>query len=168
MGTSPWTTSYQAKQGDSYPATNMSIKEAIAFCERLSEVTGETFRLPTQHEWECAARAGSTDQYHFGSDPQLLTHYAWYSEPTHEGGYLRHPNQVATKKPNKWGLYDMCGNVWEYAHNPDSSTSSRYGQYTKHGGAFNSYHSSVTVDQQSRTYLDSKDYDTGFRIVRVK
>ncbi len=63
-------------------------------------------RLPTEAEWEYACRAGTTTIYSFGDDEEKLSDYAWYRESR------KHP--VAQKKPNRWGLYDTYGKVWEF------------------------------------------------------
>jgi formylglycine-generating enzyme required for sulfatase activity len=76
----------------------------VEFCARLSKLTGETYRLPTEAEWEYAARAGSTEIY-----PGNLDDMGWYEK---NSGGKTHP--VGEKKPNAWGLYDMQGNVWEW------------------------------------------------------
>lgn len=96
-------------KGDDLPVTNVSWHDAQEFCKRLSERTGDTYRLPTEAEWEYACRAGSTGKWCFGDDESQLDEYAWYYD--NSSGTV-HP--VAQKKPNAWGLYDMHGNVWEW------------------------------------------------------
>jgi formylglycine-generating enzyme required for sulfatase activity len=96
-------------QGDALPVERVSWEEAKAFCEKLSEMTGNEYRLPTEAEWEYAARAGSTGEYCFGDDERLLGDYAWYRENSDK---KTHP--VGQKTPNAFGLYDMHGNVWEW------------------------------------------------------
>ena len=92
-----------------YPVVNITQYAAITFCKWLSAKTGNFYRLPTEAEWEYAARAGSTSAYYFGDDPLELNIYAWY-EYNSEGKY----QQVGAKQPNKYGLYDMHGNVAEW------------------------------------------------------
>lgn len=93
------------------PVETVSWDGAQAFIQKLNEqerVT--TYRLPTEAEWEYAARAGSTTAYSFGDDPMQLREYAWYHNNSNN---TTHP--VGQLKPNAWGLYDMHGNVWEWA-----------------------------------------------------
>lgn len=94
---------------EGYPAVNITQKAASTFCEWLSALTGHYYRLPTEAEWEYAARTGSTDTYYFGPDPSDLETHAWFNANS-EGRY----HKVGQKKPNAWGLYDMYGNVAEW------------------------------------------------------
>ena len=91
------------------PVESVSYNDAIAFCQKLSQVTGKNYRLPTESEWEYACRAGTTTNYYFGDDANQLEDYAWYSGNS-EG--TTHP--VGLKLPNAWGLYDIYGSVWEW------------------------------------------------------
>jgi formylglycine-generating enzyme required for sulfatase activity len=92
------------------PVEMVSWEDVQAFIGQLNAREGHAlYRLPTEAEWEYAARAGSTTAYCFGDDPRRLGEYAWYDknagDQTHSVGQLQ---------PNAWGLYDMHGNVWEW------------------------------------------------------
>jgi formylglycine-generating enzyme required for sulfatase activity len=95
-------------KGDDLPVETVTWDEVQEFCKKLSRNTGRVYRLPSEAEWEYAARAGSMGDFCFGDDESLLSDYAWYGELSGQ----THP--VGSKKPNKWGLYDVHGNVWEW------------------------------------------------------
>ncbi len=105
MGTNP----SRFKNNPQNPVESVSWNDAQAFCQKLSQITGKTYRLPTEAEWEYACRAGTTTRYYFGDDANQLGDYAWYN-----GNSQRTTHFVGQKKPNAWGLYDMNGNVWEW------------------------------------------------------
>ena len=96
--------------GDDCPVENVSWNDVQEFIVKLNRKEGGSrYRLPTEAEWECAARAGSTTRFCFGDDHDRLVEYGWYD--TNSGGKT---HAVALKKPNAWGLYDMHGNVYEW------------------------------------------------------
>jgi formylglycine-generating enzyme required for sulfatase activity len=107
MGNNP---SFFKECGDGCPVEAVSWDDAQKFIKKLNEMEGtDKYRLPTEAEWEYAARAGTTTAFSFEGDISKLNEYAWYSDNS-EG--KTHP--VGEKKPNAWGLYDMHGNVYEW------------------------------------------------------
>jgi formylglycine-generating enzyme required for sulfatase activity len=96
-------------KGDNLPVEMVSWPEAMEFCKKLSEKEGRTYTLPTEAQWEYAARAGTDTAYSFGDDHSQLGEYAWFGS---DSGWKTNP--VKTKKPNAFGLYDVHCNVWEW------------------------------------------------------
>jgi formylglycine-generating enzyme required for sulfatase activity len=101
------------------PVSSVSWPDATNYCWQLTQrelatgriPAGSEYRLPTEAEWECAARAGTSTRFSYGDDPDYasLTNHAWYFL---NGDLTVHP--VGQKLPNPWGLYDIEGNVWEW------------------------------------------------------
>jgi formylglycine-generating enzyme required for sulfatase activity len=95
-------------QGGTHPAISVGWFGAVGYCEWLTRKTGQKFRLPTEAEWEVAARAGSPD-----AAPKPADDYAWF-----EGNSGKNSHEVGQKKPNAFGLYDILGNAWENCLEP--------------------------------------------------
>jgi formylglycine-generating enzyme required for sulfatase activity len=96
-------------KGDNLPVEYVSWDEVQEFIFRLNNLTGKQYRLPTEAEWEYAARGGNKSQSYKYSGSNNLTNVAWYDGNSNG---LTHP--VGTKLPNELGIYDMSGNVFEW------------------------------------------------------
>ena len=166
------------KNNPQNPVEQVSWDDAQAFCQKLSQITGKTYRLPTEAEWEYACRAGTTTRYYFGDNDNQLGDYAWYDENSND---TTHP--VGQKKPNGWGLYDMSGNVWEWCEDdwhysyigaPDDGSAwldndNHYHHPILRGGPWFDYPNDCRSAFRS-FYLSRRDgfsYYFGFRVVCV-
>lgn len=102
-------------KGPDYPVDSVSWLEALEFILRLNKEEGHRrYRLPTEAEWEYAARAGASGAYAFGEEEEKLELYAVYEENSGADSLHGGPRPVGSLRPNAWGLYDMHGNVWEW------------------------------------------------------
>ena len=159
--------------GDYYPAYYVSYYDIVdIFLPRLNKITGRTYRLPTEAEWEFAARGGKQSKGYKYSGSDNIGVVAWY---TGNSGGKTH--QVGTKEPNELGIYDMSGNVWEWCGdwygsysssaqtNPTgpSSGSSR----VLRGGGWISSARSCRVSNRNYPDPSFRNHDYGFRVVLV-
>ena len=113
MGSNP-----SNRKGDNLPVEEVSWDDCQEFISKLNRMTGKTFRLPTEAEWEYAARGGNKSKGYQYSGSNNLSDVAWYRD---NSGYKTYA--VGTKQPNELGIYDMSGNVWEWCQD-------WYGEYS--------------------------------------
>jgi formylglycine-generating enzyme required for sulfatase activity len=169
------------KLGSKLPVRNVSWYDAMRFCERLSELPGERdqkrrYRLPTEAEWEYACRAGSSAAYCFGADDSQLRKYACYSRGVTKLNIIDSVEDVGSRKPNAFGLYDMHGNVWEWvydcfgAYSEIENSKDPVGPCFKNvrgqrGGAYSS--GGDELRSARRAFADPRDRSNkvGFRII---
>ena len=156
--------------GADYPMYYVSWEEAKEFCRRLSQQTGKTYRLPTEAEWEYAARGGKKNEGTKYSGSNYLGSVAWYSENSNSS---THP--CGTKQANALGLYDMSGNVWELcedwygdylSYDTNNPKGASTGQYrVLRGGGWYSNASRCRVAYRNCYSPGLRYGDYGFRVV---
>ena len=159
--------------GDYYPAYYVSYYDIVdIFLPRLNKITGRTYRLPTEAEWEFAARGGKQSKGYKYSGSDNIGVVAWY---TGNSGGKTH--QVGTKEPNELGIYDMSGNVWEWCGdwygsysssaqtNPTGPSSGSY--RVLRGGSWGSYAGRCRVSYRNGRDPSLCGNGSGFRVVLV-
>jgi len=160
-------------QGDDNPAWMMNWDEVQEYIKRLNAHTGKNYRLPTEAEWEYAARGGNKSHGYIFSGSNNIDEVAWWFGNYTQSAPL-HP--VGLKKPNELGIYDMSGNMWEWCSdywgkytdapqtNPTGPATNANGTRVMRGGAFyTSYHIHVSARCNSST--DNEQTGRGFRLV---
>ena len=148
-------------KGADRPVENVSWNDAMEFCEKLNDLglapAGYKFSLPTEAQWEFAARGGNKSKGYEYSGSNDLNEVAWY----HDNSYNEKHHDVGTKTPNELGLYDMSGNVWEWCLDADGSNR------VVRGGSwcYDAYYCQVAYRVSSSPGL--RDYYDGFRLALV-
>jgi len=123
MNTRPWEGQVFVIKDKDHPAVYISWNHAQDFISKINRLDGKNlYRLPTEAEWEYACRAGTTTAYSFGDDVRKLDEYGWHGKNTYDLGNM-FAQKVGQKLPNRWGIYDMHGNVWEWVQD-------YYGEYS--------------------------------------
>lgn len=157
---------------DQCPVESVSWDDAQEFIKKLNAKTGKTYRLPTEAEWEYAARGGKSATYTYAGS-NTVDEVAWYSS---NSGYKTHP--VGEKKANELGLYDMSGNVWEwcqdwyaddyYAKSPSSNPPGPTTGSLRviRGGSWNVNPAYLRVAFRGYGTPDRRDDGIGFRLAR--
>jgi formylglycine-generating enzyme required for sulfatase activity len=156
--------------GDDCPVEKVSWNDAQKFIRSLNKKEGSNrYRLPTEAEWEYAARAGSTTQFCYGDDFGRFDEHAWAGNSS---GNKSH--SVAQRKPNAWGLYDMHGNVREWCQDwksdyPDGSVTDPTGPLSgsvrvNRGGSWYDYAEFCRSADRGGSRSDSRDVNLGFRL----
>lgn len=161
MGINP---SHFSNCGANCPVENVTAPQAMEFCRRVGK------RLPTEAEWEYAARAGTSTKWAWGDDDGKSGEYAWFED---NSGKRTHP--VAQLRPNAWGLYDMAGNVWEWvadrydryssASQQDPLGSFSGSKQVARGGGWDHSTSNLRPAHRDRGGPGSTDGYMGFRCV---
>ena len=151
------------------PATHLSFRDAEDYVGWMSQKAGRTYRLPTEDEWEYAARAGGATAFAFGDEisPALANydHTARYgSSPT--GPYRGYPEAVTNYPANAFGLAQMEGNAWEWTSGCDGESSAGCGRRVLRGGSFQSEPVELRLAGRFAIAPDKVRIDVGLRVAR--
>ena len=172
---SQWSSTYGL--GGNYPAYYVSWNDCQDFIRRLNALTGENFRLPTEAEWEFAARGGNKSWGYKYAGSNNIDNVAWYWDniPSQSSGSAGYGTQVvATKSPNELGLYDMSGNVWEWCQdwygdyssgsqtNPTGPSSGS--DRVRRGGSWFNFAGGCRVSNRGDYTPGSRDLNLGLRL----
>lgn len=165
--------SYFSSCGDNCPVEQVSWNDIQDYIRSLNQRTGNTYRLPTEAEWEYAARSGGkSEKYSGGND---LDSVAWYDSNSAKQTHI-----VGQKRPNGLGIYDMTGNVWEwcqdwyggsyYASSPkDNPQGAGSGSYrVLRGGSWSNLAKFARLAIRNKNNPDYRDYRNGFRLARTR
>ena len=172
MGSNP---SGFAACGSECPVESVGWDEVQQFISKLNQKTGQKYRLPSEAEWEYAARAGTTTEWSHGNDESKLGNYAWYD--VNSG---RKTQEVGQKLPNAFGLYGMHGNVFEwtqdcwhenYAGAPTDGSAWTTGCSSSNrvlrGGSWDLIPAGLRSAYRSRDGPVDRNFGNGFRLART-
>lgn len=157
----------------SRPVVNVSWEDAQSYIDWLARKTGQDYRLPTEAEWEYAARSGASTPFSFGS--AVTTQNANYNGSYRYGGPAgvnrAQTTPVGSFSANQFGLFDMHGNVWEWTSDcwsvDEQSSDADCEQRVLKGGAWNTGGWRLRAGHRIAGVQDRRDYDNGFRVART-
>ncbi|GHT20298.1 hypothetical protein AGMMS4957_06770 [Bacteroidia bacterium] len=162
-------------KGDDLPVECVSWKDVQTFLDKLNLQTGKTYRLPTEAEWEYAARGGNKSKGYKYSGSNTLNDVAWYVENSYDLGKGTHA--VGKKRPNELGIHDMSGNVWEWCSDwydyysgdaqtdPVGDTEGLSESHVNRGGARDESTKYCRVSSRGTNRPTMRDSSLGFRLV---
>ena len=158
----------------SHPIVNVSWNDAINYCDWLSEELDQNITLPTEAQWEFAARGGTKSKGYKYAGGRSIASVGWYD--ANSGGKT---HEVASKKANELGLYDMSGNVWEWcldwydgdyygnspSRNPKNTSKGERKSWVLRGGSWNDSATNCRVSYRYRNKPSNRYNFNGFRVV---
>jgi formylglycine-generating enzyme required for sulfatase activity len=166
MNTRPWLNERNVKYGDNFPAVYVSWYDAMDFIRAINQADSQyAYRLPTEAEWEYAARGGQEasgkprTKFSFGDDANKLLEYGWHDQNASLRGNA-YAQPVGQLRPNQLGLFDMHGNVWEWTSDND------LGMRVVRGGGFNAGAQLAASAYRGVLKPEMKGEAAGFRLIQ--
>jgi len=168
MGTNP-----SKFKGDYNPVEQVGWNDVQSFIQRLNSQTGSHYRLPTEAEWEYAARAGTVTKWSWGDSTDDAGKFAWFGSNSGD-----HTHVVGSRSPNPWGLHDIHGNVWEWVQDcyvnayydaPEDGSARETGNCKMRvlrGGSWRRDSDSMRSAFRARNDSNYRYYSFGFRLVQ--
>jgi formylglycine-generating enzyme required for sulfatase activity len=155
-----------------FPVESVSWKDVQVFIEKLNAKTNNRYRLPTEKEWEYAARSGSSSAYYWGEKIDC-------TKANYKGCDLDRTTKVGSYAPNNFGLYDMAGNVWEWMCSKYdrrykgekteclSKNNSSFGFFTIRGGSWITGKNRLLSYNRRKGGVKTREFNLGFRLART-